>query len=167
MMKTINIPDCVKNRLIYNPDTGLFTWSYLNKMHPRLNGKKAGCIRGNYLVIKIDSYPFRAHRLAWFIHTGEQPYIIDHINGNTTDNRICNLRNVTHSENAKNHAQSLNKSGLPCGVRLLPSGMFQSRVTCNKKVHNLGVFSLLFDAENACIEKRTELFGEFSRGVLF
>jgi hypothetical protein len=44
-----------------------------------------------------------AHRLAWYLHTGEQPpEVIDHINGNGFDNRWCNLRAATTSTNQMN-----------------------------------------------------------------
>ncbi len=53
-----------------------------------------------------------AHRVIWKWMTGEEPVEIDHINGNRSDNRWLNLRNVTATENRKNAARrSDNKSG--------------------------------------------------------
>lgn len=43
-----------------------------------------------------------AHRVVWYLHHGYWPENIDHINGIRTDNRICNLREVTHEENCQN-----------------------------------------------------------------
>lgn len=162
------IPPIVFDRLSYNHETGDFTWIYINKAHPRLFGKKAGAViscknKTSRLVIKIDGVAFFAHRLAWFLFNKEQPNIIDHINGDSLDNRISNLRNVTTKENAKNHGKKFNKSGLPCGVRLLPSGKFQSRIRCNKKEIVIGTYDLPNLAELAYLSKRSELFKEYSR----
>jgi hypothetical protein len=53
--------------------------------------------------IEIDQRNYKAHRLAWlYVHgvwpTGE----IDHRNGDPRDNRIANLRDVTHAVNLQN-----------------------------------------------------------------
>ena len=125
--------------------------------------KQAGFVRDGYVVIKINGSAFRAHRLAWFLSYNDQPHTIDHINGDKQDNRLSNLRNVSASENAKNHGKSRNNSGLPCGVREMPYGKYQSRITCNKKVFYLGIFDSICDAETAYLIKRKELFGEYCR----
>lgn len=157
------IPESAKERILYNKKTGELIWKKENKSHPRLTGKPAGSKNGNYLVVKLDGIQFKAHRVAWFIATGCQPNIIDHINGDTVDNRFCNLRNVTANENAKNHGKGKRKDGMPCGVRLLPSGRFQARVSCDKKQKTIGTFDTISDAEKAAIDARKQLFGEFSR----
>jgi len=55
------------------------------------------------ITINKKHYTFLAHRLAWLYMTGEWPEKhIDHINGEATDNRFVNLRDVAHEENSKN-----------------------------------------------------------------
>ena len=51
---------------------------------------------------KIGSY--KVHRAIWETFVGPIPdgYEIDHINGNRADNRLCNLRCVTHKVNMNN-----------------------------------------------------------------
>lgn len=69
-----------------------------------------------YVRIKINGYGYRAHRLAWTYIYGDYPkgeqLLIDHINGNPSDNRIENLRISSHSENQRNQKiSSRNMSG--------------------------------------------------------
>lgn len=59
--------------------------------------------RQGYITIKIDGQIYFAHRLAWLYIYGEWPSnIIDHINRERDDNRICNLRDVSSSQNNLN-----------------------------------------------------------------
>jgi hypothetical protein len=57
-----------------------------------------------YLVVTHDGRQLKAHRIAYALHHGADPYPleIDHKNEVKTDNRIVNLRAVTPSENCEN-----------------------------------------------------------------
>ena len=98
------------DNLSYVPDTGDLIWktsasSVNNKS--RAVGSVAGTISSQgYLVISnwsgSKSRQFRAHRIVWFLNYGEVPSMLDHINGNRSDNRIENLRPTTHSLNGRN-----------------------------------------------------------------
>ena len=81
--------------LAYCRETGQFTWP---------DGRRAGCIKaGKYVVIRIDGKLHYAHRLAWQAANGTPPGgVIDHINGNGLDNRLCNLRCVSTRINSQN-----------------------------------------------------------------
>lgn len=95
----------LKYKLHYNENTGIFT---------RIKtGEIAGFIRNGYIIIGINQKEYRAHRLAWLYVYGYMPNkFIDHINLNKSDNRICNLRQATKSQNAMNvKLSSKNKSG--------------------------------------------------------
>lgn len=61
-------------------------------------------IRGPYRRIKIKGAQFQVHRLIWIMHNGFIPVdkVIDHINREQLDNRIENLRCVTHRQNMLN-----------------------------------------------------------------
>jgi hypothetical protein len=90
--------------LEYNLETGEFFWkiSVAKKIKP---GKKAGqvCKIHGYETIGIKGKNYKSHRLAWMYVYGKWPEIeIDHINRIKTDNRICNLRDVTRSINNLN-----------------------------------------------------------------
>lgn len=159
-----DIPEEASQRLIYNPKTGCLTWVKENKYHPGLIGCLAGSVgSGGYWVIKMDGFSFRAHRVAWFLMTGNQPNVIDHINGNILDNRFCNLRSCTQADNVRSHGKVINGSGLPCGVRLLPSGMYQARISFEGHLISLGTYVKPEDAESKYKKERDLLFKQYSR----
>jgi hypothetical protein len=92
----------LKERLYYDPETGLFTWK-----KPAMGvvmASPVGYINGNgYMSVMLGQVNYRMHRLAWLFVHGEWPAgLIDHINGIKTDNRICNLRVVNKSGNGQN-----------------------------------------------------------------
>ena len=102
--------DELRQRFHYDPTTGTFT--------RRRDGKVMGVKAGHYGRIQIDlgSQMRYASRLAWLYVYGEWPTgEVDHINGNRTDNRIENLRDVTRTGNARNlrAPAPTKRSGLP------------------------------------------------------
>jgi hypothetical protein len=63
-------------------------------------GDIAGCDTGNgYKKIRAFGKPYLSHRLIFFWHYGVFPKEIDHINGDTVDNRIENLRAAYRNHN--------------------------------------------------------------------
>ena len=100
-MKVYVTQDRLKELLNYNSETGIFTWK-VNR-----GGRKIGSIAGakslGYRNIMIDKISYQAHRLAWLFVYGKWPEKdLDHINLERDDNRICNLRVVSDSENKQN-----------------------------------------------------------------
>jgi hypothetical protein len=112
----------IQERLDYDPETGVFLWRYCDDMPRRWNTRYAGTVAGvdvgnGYRRIGIGGKMHGAHRLAWLIVTGEWPDAeIDHINGDRSDNRIANLREVSCTENGRNKAMPKNNTSGVIGV---------------------------------------------------
>lgn len=93
----------LKEVLHYDPDTGAFTW--LKDMRAnKVRNDSATCLNlDGYLVIQVDAVQYRQHRLAFLYMDGDFPSNqVDHINRKRADNRWCNLRRATSSENMSN-----------------------------------------------------------------
>ena len=159
--------DRLRKAMIYEPVSGQFFWIAPPPEHAELRGREAGAPRkGNhkyYWVIKIGGKAYRRSWLAYLWMTGDWPADqIDHVNGNSLDDRWENLRAATATENAQNHKRRAKKSPLPMGVREVPSGRFAARIAVNKQKIHLGTFDTPESASRAYQTARREHFGEFS-----
>lgn len=111
-------------RVIYDPDSGVIRWRYMENLSAQWNGRFAWKLAGNkddrgYVRIAISigkQFKIRAHQLAWFIYYGEIPAEIDHIDGIKTNNKIANLRHVTRAINNRNAAMKRNNTSGITGV---------------------------------------------------
>jgi hypothetical protein len=139
--------DYVRSRLEYDPDTGIFRWKPkdVNRKqdkawNTRYAGARAGCINnGNHRAIGLDGTVYYAQRLAWLMVHGEWPQgEILHLNRNTTDNRLDNLRDVSHKVITNNKK---NNTGLPEGIFYNNSrGLFMAFLPWGSKRKYLGQF---------------------------
>lgn len=100
----------VKSRYIYHADGYL---TFREAAQGRQKGSRVGCLNGNgYVCTDIKAKLYSVHRLIFLYHHGYMPTQTDHINGIRDDNRISNLRDVSHQENCKNQKiRSDNTSG--------------------------------------------------------
>jgi len=108
-----------------------------------------------YPYIVVDRKPYKSHRLAWIISNGDIPehLRIDHINRNRSDNRLCNLRLVTHMENCHNQTlKSINTSGYP-GVNK-KNKKWRARIKANYKNIHLGYFDTKEEAYQAYLDAK-------------
>lgn len=73
---------------------------------------RRGSMRNGYVRYSLKGKLYSAHKLVYQIFVGEIPngYVIDHINGDRSDNNLKNLRCITQSENMYN-AQRLGHKG--------------------------------------------------------
>ncbi len=150
--------------LNYDKSTGVFVW--VDDFSPRAReGAIAGTvgIKGNgnlkYRSISIRKKRYMAHRIAYCIGHGLDikdidGHQIDHINGDSLDNRLVNLRLVSNSENMKNRSiYACNKIGI-AGVYKSDSGRFLARIRAHGKL--VTVCSTMDFFEACCSRKSAE-----------
>lgn len=152
----------LKDLVTYHPRDGSFVW---NKGRPSAtSGNACGTVKpSGYVLICLDRKLFRAHRLAWFYVYGEWPTDeIDHINGIRNDNRICNLRVASKSENGFNKKMRMDCKTGAKGVLYYPKyNTYYVRFTVKKVPHTFGPFLTFEEAANVATEKRKSAHGEF------
>jgi hypothetical protein len=154
----------------YDPETGSLRWKHRADASPEWNSNHAGKPAGashkrGYRRIKIDRREYQAHRLVWLWVTGNWPQAeIDHINLDRADNRFCNLRAASRSQNKMNKPrQSNNTSGFK-GVSWNRSRQkWLAQIKHDGQVRYLGFFDDPSAAHAVYCEAADKYFGEFAR----
>ncbi len=142
----------LKNSLSYDEFTGLFTWISVSPFGKYKKGDIAGSFdKGNgYIRIGLNLESYSAHRLAWLYVHGEIPCIIDHIDGDRTNNRIANLSNGTKLSNSRNQKRNKNNKSGVSGVHWNSNrSKWYATVSVFGKREFIGSFSELDDAISA------------------
>jgi len=159
----IDVKDISKH-LNYDSKTGIFTWKVKTKT------SDVGDIAGNanwrgYVSIWINGTSYYAHRLAWALRYKSWPICdIDHINENKSDNRICNLREASRSENMFNRGRNKNNtSGIKGVVFCKSTNKWRAQIMVDRKSVNIGRFHTKEEAASAYIMKAREIRGEFAK----
>jgi len=81
-----------------------------------------------------------------FIGNRKEGQVIDHINSNKLDNRLCNLQIISHRANLSKERTI--KSGLPCGVHLAKN-RFRATIAILNKIKYLGRYKCQKKASKA------------------
>ena len=70
----------------------------------RVAGDIAGRTLSGRYVIDVGGFTRMVHRVIWYLLKADDPigFVIDHIDGNSLNNNIDNLRKVTQKENSRN-----------------------------------------------------------------
>ena len=149
----------LKECLMYEPDTGIFTWKKrplnhfknsrgCNSFNSKLSGKMAGRISHyGYIEIGLMKFLYKAHRLAFLYMEGYTPENeIDHKDGNRSNNIWSNLREVSHQCNMQNQKLSKKNTSGIAGV------FFNKRYNKCKWVVNIKI-----SQKNKCIGRFEKL----------
>jgi len=150
--------------IIYNPITGIMTWKI--SRGKCIIGMEVGRLQWQgYRQVFIDGKSYYVHRLIFFYMTGDWPSEdVDHINQIKNDNRWCNLREATRSENKANQNKQINnKIGLRGVSWNKRDKIYMAEVKKGKIRIRLG-FNCPAAAYFAYIVESHKLFGKFVPG---
>ena len=142
----------------YEADTGELRWRVTPGGGVKA-GDSAGCNNGRYIIVGVDRRLRMAHIIVWTMCTGQLPSgDIDHRNGIGTDNRLENLRDVSHAVNNQNErrARSQNRCGF-LGVAAHRNGRFRSTINVGGKQTHLGYFATAESAYAAYVVAKRQL----------
>lgn len=159
--KQLPPPELLRQLLRYEPETGKLFWRERTpEMFKRardckgwnlkFSGKEAFTAKtaNGYHHGGIGCTSYYAHRIIFSmacenLHYGE----IDHINGDKSDNRLENLRKVSHAENMKNSKiQKNNVSGFSGVHYEMSSSKWRATINVGGKAKRLGRFANKDDA---------------------
>lgn len=130
---------------------GLLFWKIRPKNSRKPKGNmEAGTITTNgYKKVTVNQKRFYVHQLIFLMQHGFIPEIVDHIDGNTGNNKIDNLRESNKQKNACNSKLSkTNTSGHRGVVWVKHCKKWQAGLQFNKKHFYFGVYE---DFELACL----------------
>lgn len=149
--------DCVlaeaRERFSYDPETGQLR--YKKATSRSRVGQLAGSRHAQgYLELTILGKRHLVHRVVWAMVTGEWPSeLLDHYDGNKTNNRLSNLKSVSQVENQANrHKLNYNNTTGVKGVWASKSAKgttYIAEITKDRRKISLGSFSTLEEARNA------------------
>lgn len=133
--KALPAQDVLHQLLSYDPETGKLFWKerdvdWFNATATRTAehaakqwnsahaGKSAFTARmpHGHFAGRILGTAFLAHRVIWKMVHGTEPAVIDHIDGDGSNNRVSNLRSVTQLENNQNASRRTNNKTGVSGV---------------------------------------------------
>lgn len=144
----------------YFPVTGRFERSIPKKFDSKGKIGHINYKNRKYQRIMYLSKEYRLHRFAYLMKNeflpdgiiGGKGMVVDHINGNSSDNRWENLRIVEKRINDQNKEK--HRQGNLCGTKRAnktKGERWESRIVINKKLIHIGTFDTALEAHNAYI----------------
>lgn len=154
----------LRTQFVYDEDSGVIQYRKLSTK-ARRSRNEAGYVtefeNAPYRMVLVE-YPsgqtrqIFAHRVIWKLMTAEEPpEEVDHINGDTLNNRWANLRDGSGVVNRRNRALHKNNTSGYCGVSWNSSKhLWYARAGVDGKEISLGLFKSKAEANKAAREFR-------------
>ena len=152
--------------MIFDQSTALSVFEYRDGvLFWKKNSKRAGTKHHTgYIQIGYLGKLYNAHRIIFLMYCGYLPTVIDHINGDRSDNRIENLRAASWTKNLQNmRLHPTNTSGVKnvswCNTRK----KWAVFVSIDGKRVNFGRYDDLELADLVATEARNKYHKSFAR----
>lgn len=118
------------------------------------------CGTHSYAITNIHGKKVQMHR--FLLNLNDPNIIVDHKNGDTLDNRLCNLRICSRSDNSRNQKiRSDNKSGYKGVSWHISAKKWEACLHIKGKKKYLGVFACKHEAARVYNKNAKKYFGEF------
>lgn len=165
-MKILPLPsmDELNDLLRYNAETGQFTWKKDRGFKARANTPAGTPSSSGYILLCINGKRYLAHRIAYKMVYGADPQgILDHIDGDMTNNRIANLRVANSVENQGNSRRPKhNTSGFKGVYWHKGDERWAAQIKKGRSKIWLGGFATKEEAAAAYEAAAKEYFGDFA-----
>lgn len=171
--------EVLKQLIAYDAESGNLIWKVrgrefftsdriCNSWNGSYAGKVAGCVDGKgYVKVALFNKGYRGHRVAWAVYYGEWPPAdmeIDHIDTNSLNNRIDNLRLVTRGQNECNKRKRRNTKSPLKGVSWNgQKKKWMATLAIDGKVRKIGFFSTDLEAHLCYCEAAAREYGQYAR----
>lgn len=149
---------------IFEYSNGELYWKVASGRRSKV-GTKAGfkADEDGRLKVGINNSYWFIHRIIFFMFHNEQPNEIDHIDGNPKNNRIENLRAVTHHQNMMNSkTPSHNTSGVKGVYFNKKKKKWVAQCFVDGKNTYVGTFNDINVAKIAIVDFRNKVRKEFA-----
>jgi len=144
---------------------GKLLWK-INPRNQKKIGSEAGTPHNQYMRVQINGKGHLLHRLIFLMHHGYLPTIVDHIDGNPSNNKIENLRDATYQQNCLNvKPRKDSKTGVQNVSYHKRWKKWTVHLTIYGKRKCLGYFKDLELAELVAKEARSKFYGDYSRRI--
>lgn len=169
---TLPPADYLRQCFDYDPSTGILRWRERPPEHFKNSrawiawnakhfGKPVGwASQRGYLYTQVHRHKFLVSRIIWKMVYGADPIEIDHIDRNSRNNRLDNLRNATRIQNGQNKIKPVGRCGFT-GVAMTDNGKYRAHIKDGPKMRHLGVFDTAEAAHVAYRDAAKAAFGEF------
>ena len=176
----------IREATIYNEEEGMLYWredrpmSHFSckRLHTcymrRFAGKRCGNWNARtdskkegfgYYVMRINVKTIKVHRMIFLYHKGYIPYIVDHVDTNTRNCFIDNLREAETKGNSYNQSKPNHNTSGYKGVAKSNSKNYDYKANIMKggKTYNIGYYNDLQEAACAYNIVAKLLFGDFCK----
>lgn len=154
--------------LLFEYRDGALYWRSREDVPKNWNTKFAGKLAGSssghgYLKVSLANRSYYVHQIVYLMHYGFIPEVVDHIDRDTLNNSIENLRASNKSTNGMNRPAPTNNTSGAKGVRWHKGAKkWMVQIMIGKKGIYKGLYSDFEDAKNVASKAFEELHREFA-----